>query len=470
MGEKIEKSMNQMKTIFIIIGRGFLVRNFLRSGVLEILKKSSLRVVILFPLTKGHKDVPESLRSEFEGENVVIEGISRYSIGGLYGLYARIVRFCVYSKTTWTYCLVWGKRSSKKERSKIRVYLERILVFPLSRIAFFKTIARFIEEKFFVHNFFGEYFEKYQPSLVFSTSIISTPDILLMKEARRRGVKAVSMVKSWDNVAKFFYRVAPDKLLVQNELMRDAADKLQNFDKSKIRVVGFPQFDKYIDKSIILPREEYFSRIGLDPDRKLIFFGSEGVWAPYDDSIAEMLSNAVVNDRLVKPCSLIIRPHFTDFKNDRFDRFANTKNVKVDDNYHISDFFLDNWDPSNEESRLFINLLFYADLMVTTTSTLTLDAACFDKPIINVAFNILYKDGKDISDLFYNKDHYKWVLDTGAVDLVGSESELFDSVNKYLLNPELKRNERKELVKKLCYKIDGKSSQRIVNEILITMS
>ena len=59
------------KTIFSIIGRGFIARNILRSGVLDHLKKNNSRIVLFF-LDNRKISLPEYLRKEFEDENVKI--------------------------------------------------------------------------------------------------------------------------------------------------------------------------------------------------------------------------------------------------------------------------------------------------------------------------------------------------------------------------------------------------------------
>ena len=105
--------------------------------------------------------------------------------------------------------------------------------------------------------------------------------------------------------------------------------------------------------------------------------------------------------------------------------------------------------------------------MVAIASTLTLDATCVDKPIINVAFKALYhpKNGRDVSHLLYSQDHYDWVLETGAADLARSDEELFTAINTYLRDPSYKKKERKVLLDRLCYGNDGRSSERVARVI-----
>lgn len=452
-----------MKTIFFIITRGFLARNILRSGILERLKKANIRVVIFFPLYQGNSEISKELQQEFASEHVILEGVIDTKTGLFYRkIFLPVISYLVYTKTTWTYSLMGNNKN--KKRSNFFAYLERFTLGWLGQAVWLRSFARWIDQKFFTYNFYQNYFDTYKPDVVFSSSIISKVDIFFMKEARQRGIKTVSMPKGWDNIAKHFYHFIPDLLFVQNKVMKDQAVIVQNIPKEQVQVVGFPQFDYYYDKSFLMTREEYCRSLGINPAKKIIFFGSEGIWAPNDDDIARSLSFFIKENKLFTPSSLIIRPHYTDVKSNRFSSFV-TPDVVLDPHYTLSNFFMDNWNPTKEDMRWFWNLLYHSDLLVTTTSTLTLDAACFDKPIINVAFGILFKRGKDMSELFYNKDHYLWVLETNAVDVVRNEQELLQSIDKYLKDPSLKKQERQVLRDKLC-NFDGKASEHIVTTLL----
>jgi hypothetical protein len=457
------------KTIFIVVTRGFIVRNILRTGVLDFLKKANARIVIFFPLY-GDRVIPQYLRNEFEDLQVSLIGVKEPQKKGIVQkinkLFSKLSSQLVFTLTTWKYNLI-GKKS-KMQRAKIWSYLEMYVYTVLSKIHFLKKIARAIEQHVFRDTYYGEYFTKYKPDVVFSTSIMSKLDIQFMKEAKSHGVKTVSMPKGWDNVAKLLYRVVPDISVFHNNVMKEHAIKEQRIDPDTIVVSGFPQFDMYKDQSILLSRNEYLKKIGLDLERKLLFFGSEGSWTPQDDTIADFLVSYVANDTLGEKVSLIIRPHFSDIKAERFNRFKNIAHVWVDDSITISDFFWDNWDPSMEETKLFINTLYHSAVTISIASTLALDACVLDKPVVAVGFKALYHPitKKDITKRLYDSDHYQSVLQTNAIDLVLDEKAFQASLKAYLADPKIKTEERTALIEKLCYKIDGNSSKRIVDAIL----
>ncbi len=472
VGYKCMRTKNNLKTVFIAISRGFIVRNILRSGVLDKLKEKNYKIVIFFPYGKDENE-KLALVKEFSNENVIVEFLPpdtdldfRGIKGFFYRIFKSIAPYLVYSHSTWTYSRIGNMR--KMNRSIFWSYLEKYTYGVLSHVHFLKHIARFIEMRIFYEPKYAQYFKKYNPNVVFAASVVSKQDIQFMKDAKRFGVKTVSMPKGWDNISKMLYRVAPDVLVVQNEIMKDDAIHIQRLHESHVKVCGFPQFDWYRHPEILMSRENLFSLLGLDSKKRLLFFGSEGVWAPNDDTIAATLSSLVAGSQgLVKECAVLIRPHFSDVHNKRFDKFKGLPNVRVDENFTLSNYFNDNWNPSLEETKLFVNCLYHSDVMITVASTLVLDAVAYDKPSIGIAYGVLYnpKTGKDVSEELYETDHFHAVMVTGAVDLVRTEKELVESINNALVNPEKKKNERENLLKNLCYRVDGNSSKRIVDVI-----
>ncbi len=460
------------KTIFIVVGRSFIIRNVLRSGVLTELKNAGHKIVIFLSLKKG-KDIPEYLIKEFCDEQVSIESaappLKKTFYSRLYNFFGRKASLLVYTDATWSYSQAGNIHN--RQRMFLWKYVEKYIFSVLTHIHVLKSIVRFLEKSLFKTDVYATYFDKHNPDIVFTTSVIGTVDIAFMKEAADRGIKTISMTKGWDHAARVLYKFVPDKIIVQNTTMIDHLVKYQRIDRDRIVASGFPQFDWYAHNDLLMSRQEYLTSLGLDPNKKLVFFGSEGAWAPKDDVIAEMLSKYINNGSLVTPCSLVIRPHFSDIQGGRFNRFKQENNVHVDTMVTYTDAFYCSWDPGYDEIKHFVNLMYHSDVVVNIASTLTLDACCFNKPIVCVAFGVLHnlRNHKDVTKIYYEMNHYLDVLETDAIDLVKNEDELLKSINNYLEYPEHKNEQRKVLLDTLCYKVDGNSSRRIANEILSMM-
>lgn len=462
------------KTIFITITRSFITRNILRCGVLDLLKKRGYEVFVFFPRTV----IPEYLKQEFEDDHVKLVAIGDIGRPGrLHRLFLKMnFSYLIFTRTTKRRALYFNENASTRFfskkfliRTKIVPWLRYLYLRIASKSKMLKFLFRFFERRIFsqADSAIKSYFDAHKPDIVFSTSFVSGFDNAFMKEAERRKISTVSMPKSWDNIPLGYARFLSDYFIVPNEPSRHVAIHLQNIPANRVHVVGMPQFDWYARKDIIKSREDHFKRKGLDPALPLIFFGSEGVWAAYDHEVAEAIYEWIKNNQLAKPCQLLVRSHFSNADQDIFKKLRNKENVVVD-SYRITNFLGDKWDPSKEEMVDFINTLFHCDIMINPASTLTLDAACFDKPIINIGFGCVYeegkRDGKDITvSMMYASEHFGWVLETRATKKVGNYEELKEQINRYLLNPQLESKEREILRRKLCYRLDGRSSERLVN-------
>ncbi|MBI2050322.1 MAG: hypothetical protein HYT31_00775 [Parcubacteria group bacterium] len=459
------------KTIFITITRSFITRNILRCGVLDLLKKKGYSVFVFFPAKK----IPAYLKDEFEDDQVTLVPVQVASTR-LHRIFTKFsFRYLLLSKSAKHSAFDFNENAktrfaSKKflKQTKIIPWLRYLYLILMSKSTTIKHLYRFIEQKFFAqkHPQIQFYFDTYKPNIALSTSFVSYLDTSFIKEAKRRRIPVVSMPKSWDNITVGYMQFLPDYFIVPNKPSRDAGVYLQNIPARRVRIVGIPQFDWYVREDIIKSREEHFKKKGLDPALPLIFFGSEGVWATRDHEVAEMIYGWMTNNELTKPCQLVVRAHYTNAYMDIFKKLRNKKGVAVDD-YRIVDFMPDRWDPDKEEIIDFVNTLYHCDIMINAASTLTLDAACFDKPIINIGFGCVYEDGdrngKDITSTMYDSDHFTWVLETEATTKVDTPAALKEAIDGYLHNPTHKAQERALLREKLCYKVDGKSSRRMVD-------
>ena len=145
----------------------------------------------------------------------------------------------------------------------------------------------------------------------------------------------------------------------------------------------------------------------------------------------------------------------------------NTNTVFIDSNYDHSTGFKDRWDYSKNQIKYFTNIMRYADIVITSASTISLDAAAFDKPVINITFDGYKKIpyAESIAH-WYDSEYHGRVVKTGGVWMVDNEIELLNSINSYLDNPTLLSAGRERLRNYFCYKIDGLSGNRIADAVL----
>ncbi|NQU83657.1 MAG: CDP-glycerol glycerophosphotransferase family protein [Parcubacteria group bacterium] len=447
------------KTIFIVISQGVPARNILRTEALKILQKQeNLKIVIFLP-----SDPPDYWKEEFNFPNIIFEKLEDKP----FGLFRRkifdpLLRSLLHTESAFIN-LKFGTRKRVASPQYMIFWLLWSRLFGDSKLM--KKLFRYLEMHLYPDRYYIDTFNKYNPNLVFSTSILAKVEIPMLKEAKRRDIKTVAMPKSWDTFDKQFFRVKIDKLLVYNEGLKEMAVHGQNIERENITVVGFPQFDIYSDKSILKPREEFLKSLGLDPKRKVVFFGSGGLFGPsfLDEEFATEISRFLNSNGVFEDTSLIIRLHFGEYNSKRFDKFKSLPNVYIDNTHQRNAIFGELGDPSREDMVWLANLLYHSNVTINPGSTLSLDAACYGKPIICTGF------GCKTLENCINIAYYKRVLDTGGVRLVKNYNELKQSINEYLRDPSVDAKERAVLRKTVCANPDGKSGCRVAQFLLKEM-
>jgi CDP-glycerol glycerophosphotransferase (TagB/SpsB family) len=124
------------------------------------------------------------------------------------------------------------------------------------------------------------------------------------------------------------------------------------------------------------------------------------------------------------------------------------------------------WDMSLSDISSLRDTLRYSEMVICYASSISVDAALFDKPIINLNFEIGPRSPMVKSPTrFYGMYHYKKALKTGAFKLVESPEELSVAIQAYKKNPNLEKRERQTVVAEQCEFTDGKSGERIALEI-----
>jgi hypothetical protein len=296
------------------------------------------------------------------------------------------------------------------------------------------------------------------------------PDIIApVLAARSLGIPTATFIFSWDNLCSKGRIAAPfDHYLVWSEHMRD--EFLQHYpevSRDRTYVVGTPQFDPYADPGILCSREEFFRRIGADPARKLICFsGGDVATCPEDPLHLCLLLEQIRDGRIRGDPQVVLRPSPVD----NGDRYQGLRREFPELRYappvwvHPTQT---NWSrviPLPEDVALLANLTWHCDLNVNTASTMTLDFATRDRPVVNIAFDIVDPPplGVPLHDLYYRFEHYRPVVELGAARIARSPSELAEHVSSYLADPTIDREGRRRLVELEVGIPLGQSANRIV--------
>ncbi|OGD43080.1 hypothetical protein A3I82_01715 [Candidatus Azambacteria bacterium RIFCSPLOWO2_02_FULL_42_10] len=453
-----------MKTIFITAYHPFISKNILNTNVFGILKqRKNLRIILLVPVI-----LKDFFENNYRFDNVVIESIdlAPFSKSRLSNFFSRAAFFFTYNHwIRYKRMEYLNAHWSFYNLVKFRVFM--VLTRILSGHKILNKIFRFFDWRYSPNNFYKDYFEKYKPDIVFSTDVYDDFDQALIKEAKIRKIFVIGMIRSWDNnISKGLMRCFPDKLIVNNEVIKKEAIKLHNYPEGNIFIGGLPQFDDYL-KAPFKSREEFFESAGGDPEKRTVLFspGSRGISTDANIIICEAFKAAKESGDLPKDIQFFIRNHPT--RPDRaLEKFKNDSDfiIEMPGKIKNSGKFLEF---SLQDNRHLIDTIYYSDVVVWIVTSIGLDSLVFDKPQIVVDFDGLENKSYWLSvKRFNDEEHMLLFFETGAVKIADNLENLIVYIKEYLENPSIDREGRKKAALQQLWKADGKSSERIANFIL----
>jgi hypothetical protein len=142
---------------------------------------------------------------------------------------------------------------------------------------------------------------------------IGSDQVDYVKTARRLGIRSALPVLSWDNLTnKGLIRVPPDRVFVWNEAQKTEAVTMHGTDPSTVVVTGAMVYDQWFARRPSTSREEFCSRVGLDPSRPiLLYLCSSPFIAPDEVNFIEQWIGAIRSapDSRVRTAGILIRPH-----------------------------------------------------------------------------------------------------------------------------------------------------------------
>jgi hypothetical protein len=313
-------------------------------------------------------------------------------------------------------------------------------------------------------------FERIRPTVLFCSHQRPPAVVAPVLAARALGIPTATFIFSWDNLTSKGSIVAPfDHYLVWSEHMRK--ELLRYYPEvpgARVHVVGTPQFDPYADGSLILARDAFFQGIGANPGRPMICYsGGDTDTSPDDPEYVRVLLDLIRQGHIAGRPQVLLRPAPVD-SGERYDavrrdypelRYARPAWV------HAAPGDWGRVLPTAADVLFLANLVRHANLNINMASTMTLDFAIHDRPVVNVAFDVTEppRFGVPLWDYYYQFDHYRPVVELGAARFARSPSDLAKHVNAFLGDPSLDREARRQLVELEIGAPLGTSSRRIID-------
>lgn len=341
-------------------------------------------------------------------------------------------------------------------------------VMKLYQNLIYKSFSKNVITKEFIH-----ILKQNKPNILFFTHQRPPYIAPLVYAANVNNIKTCSFIFSWDNLASKGRMPAMfDSFLVWSDLMKQELNYFYpSIIEEVIQVVGTPQFEPYIMEDYNSTKEDFIKMFKLDKNNKTICFSCGDLSTGGNDQLAiEIIAKSILNNKINESVNLLIRTSPADDGS----RFINLK-----ERYPFIIWNKPKWEqtrenhtepwsqrvPLSQDIKDLRAILEFSDVSINMCSTMSLDFMIFNKPVINQVLgnsdNGLFDDQR-----FLNYDHYKKVVESGAVSIVKSEAELVNSINKCLKYPlKLEKKQKNLLNLQIGKPLEG-TSQRIVESLL----
>ena len=479
------KTMQHNNTIFIVADHGLAIIYFLQSQVITNLIQNGSRVVLL-----TQDALVEYVQTRFGQQGLVIEGL-RYN---QCDEYARTYK----SRTQWW--LQFLRRVGTSDRINTEAmdsYIRQVAFEAKGRQKLLMPVAKLMVKHLrkssqarqkiiqyqmkFTPQIYRDLFEKYQPSLVVSSTYGWRQDRYILREAHMRGIKAGAVIVGWDNPSSYGIPCAPLDFVncwsdIQKQELIDGSD----WDPEKVNVGGIPSYDNYFKKNWLISREEYFQKHKLDPKRKLIAYASSFVTFSPNYRNIESIANLVANNELDQQAQLLVRLHPNHFLDDPLFVDERKKIFALADrlpNVHVVEPVAlagDLGNYSGEDMEEKTSMMAYADVFTTVYSTMCVECAIHDRPILSVVLDVPggwndpNKFSLPLSEIDRWPTHSRF-LKSGAGRLANDSESLRHYLNTYLQNDRIDTMERASFVKNEITFTDGSAGIRTA-EYLYTLA
>ncbi len=468
--------MTSTKRIFISADHGLAIVYFLQSDVLPTLLKSGVEVVLL-----TDDGLKEQIEARFGQPGLIVEGLRFKQCRQYFEQKDHSLQY-------WTHFLRWMGGSNRINTNAMDGHMRQMsyetsrggkLILPgikaatalLRRSASArKALVRY--QMRFTPNIYGDLFEKYRPDLV----VASTPgwrfDRYLLREAVNRGVKTAAAIVGWDNPSSYRLPGAPvDYVTCWSEIQKDELVLGSDWSPERVNIGGIPSYDGYFRKTWLMPRDEYFALHGLDPNRKLLAYASSFVTFSPNYPNIEALARLVSSDQLAVPSQLLIRLHPNHFMpGSLYEQEANRVRELIKDLPHVHlvepvplggelGYY------SGEDMPEKSSMMAYADVFLTVYSTMVVETAVADRPIVGVCIDTpggWNKPGKfslALSEIAEWPTHLRF-REANAGRVAFNAEQAREAINLYLTNPDADREARQAFLKREVTFTDGSAGQR----------
>jgi hypothetical protein len=304
-----------------------------------------------------------------------------------------------------------------------------------------------------------DHLRELQPRLLVSTHCTVATEIPYILAARRLRISTVGWILSFDNLTSRSALPVFDHYLAWNGRMRDRMLRLYPDRAAKnVHVTGTPQFDFHVDARFRRGRVDTLRELGLeDGSRYVVWAANSRVLTPTEPELVASFLRRAGDLADLREHRLVVRLH-------PLDDYERWKGVaRENPRFVVTEPWPQTGPPPEAaaQARL-VSTLLHADACINVASTMSLDAAILDVPVICVAFALGESGAEhDAYRAYYATDHYRPIVESGGVRMAGSLDDLLTRTLEAVRDPHRDRAARARLVQEECGQVDGAAGSRV---------
>ena len=308
-----------------------------------------------------------------------------------------------------------------------------------------------------------------RPAFMLTTGPFQTEQTAIVTAARRLGIPIIALIPSWDNVSTKNRMVFKyDGYLVWSDWTKRELHAVYSHSRDvPVYVIGAPQFDVFFQDRFRLTRESFCRSQGLRPDRPFIVhaIGSPNFLREHH-AVFDMARSVARGD--LGDVQLLVRPHPL-HDNGEFDEQLRSLGPRiVVQRTARPGMPLTARAQDTDQIREWVNTFRHADVVVNLSSTVAIDAAIFDRPVVNLDYDPEpgAPNQRLVKDVNHVWTHFKPIAESGGVWLVDDAAAMIEATRTYLAHPELHREQRRAIAALVCQHLDGRCGGRMASALI----
>lgn len=466
---------NKTKKLIYLISHGHTARGALQTNLLYKLKKANIEVIVVAKIeNEALKNLVEAQGSsidyyvpksgQWDGQRTIFRAFVHQNIRKNPALWEKHQR------------RVNGKKSSLKRQLLNHFYF--LLGTTIRHVTPLKQAYYQLEKKIFYNPKAVSLLEMYKPDAVISTRPVDSMEAEILNAATRLGIHKIMYILSWDNItSKGIFSELADSYLTWGEVMNQELREYYGAKDQQLYISGVTHFDVHAQiKKQTQRKNTYVDQLGLDSAKPYLFFTmSASYFAPNEIDVIEWLAEKIERNSFGSEMQLIIRPHMQNLEStfsesSWIQRLTNLNSERVVVNWPNLNSDQLTWFMDSDEMVKLSSLLKGAAICLNSGSTVAIEACILDRPVILPMIDVVEKSDWESVKRVLKFKHIEKFVSFGAVEVAFDFDELNKAILRTLKNPDLLFLNRTKVVESECFKVDGKATDRFVENILLILN